>query len=95
MPGYGVGYVQKDGELSEVESVTATEEIATNGLIRFAKVVSGPDELELTVVPLAYGALRLVAPDGRVTHFPRAMCSATDADGRMALGWMEWNRNQP
>jgi hypothetical protein len=94
MPGFGVGYVQRDGEISEIQSVTATEEIAGNGLIRMANVLSGPDPMELTVEPLAFGALRLVAPDGRVTHFPRAMCSATDTEGRRALGWMEWNRNQ-
>ena len=45
MPGYGVGYVQKGGELTEIESVSATEEVAPNGLITSARIVSGPDEL--------------------------------------------------
>ena len=62
MPGYGVGYVQRDGELSEIESVHASEEVADNGLITSARVESGPDELALDIEPLAFGALRLEAP---------------------------------
>ena len=36
-----------------------------------------------------------LAPDGRVSHFPRAMCRLQGADGRGGLGWLEWNRSQP
>ena len=35
----------------------------------------------------------LVSPDGRVSHFPRAMCRVTTSDGRSGLAWVEWNRN--
>jgi hypothetical protein len=94
MPGFGVGYVQKGGEVSEITGVTATEEVAGNGLISAATIVSGPDELELVVEPLAFGPILLVAPDGRVSHFPRAMCRVSAADGRTGTGWVEWNRNQ-
>jgi hypothetical protein len=94
MPGYGVGYIQKGGELLEIESVHATEEVAANGLIASARIASGPDELVTDIEPLAFGALRLEAPDGRVTHFPRAMCRVRTADGRTGAGWIEWNRNQ-
>src|SRR5829696_8666214 len=80
MPGFGVGYVQKGGEVSEITSVTATEEVAENGLITEAKIASGPDELELAVEPLAFGPILLIAPDGRVSHFPRAMCRIRAAD---------------
>jgi hypothetical protein len=48
----------------------------------------------LAVEPLAFAPLRLVASDGRVTHFPRAMCRFTAEDGRTGLGWVEWNLNQ-
>jgi hypothetical protein len=94
MPGFGVGYVQKAGELSEITSVTATEEVAEDGLITEARIASGPDELVLDVEPLAFGPILLVAPDGRVSHFPRAMCRIRAADGRTGTGWVEWNRNQ-
>jgi hypothetical protein len=94
MPGYGVGYVQRGDELWEIESVQASEVLADNGLITRARIVSGPDELDLTVEPLAFGALRLEAPDGRLSLFPRAMCRVTSSDGRTGTGWVEWNRVQ-
>jgi hypothetical protein len=94
MPGFGVGYVQKDGDVSEITSVTATQEVADNGLITSTRIESGPDELVLDVEPLAFGPILLIAPDGRVSHFPRAMCRIRAADGREGTGWVEWNRNQ-
>jgi hypothetical protein len=94
MPGYGVGYIQRGDELSEVDAVTATETVAANGLIEQPRIVLGPPELQLDVEPVAFGALRLEAPDGRVSLFPRAMCRITSADGRTGSGWVEWNRVQ-
>ncbi len=94
MPGFGVGYVQAAGALSEIESVTATEEVAANGLITRARIQTGPEALAIEVEPLAFGALRLESPDGRVSHFPRAMCRVRTDDGRTGTGWVEWNRNQ-
>ena len=94
MPGYGVGYVQRDGELTAITSVTATEELAASGLIERARIASEPPELTIDVEPLAFGALRLEAPDGRLSLFPRAMCRVTTADGRSGTGWVEWNRVQ-
>jgi hypothetical protein len=94
MPGYGVGYVQREGTMTEITSVTATEKVAANGLITAAQIVSGPEELKLAVEPLAFGALRLDAPDGRVSMFPRAMCRVHSHDGREGTGWVEWNRVQ-
>jgi hypothetical protein len=94
MPGYGVGYVQRDGQLEEITSVHASEEITGDGLVTRAGIRSGPPELELDVKPLGYGALRLMAPDGRISLFPRAMCRVNAADGRGGSGWVEWNRVQ-
>jgi hypothetical protein len=95
MPGYGVGYVQHGGRLTEVEAVSATETIGDSGLITDARIELGPGDLKrLDVVPLAFGALRLEAPDGRVSLFPRAMCTLTTGDGRDGTGWVEWNRVQ-
>lgn len=100
IPGFAVGYAQRDGAVTEWESGTSTATSADSGLITSAQITTaaqlttGRDELTLDVRPLAFGALRLVAPDGRVTHFPRAMARVTSADGRDGLGWIEWNRNQ-
>jgi len=94
MPGYGVGYVQSGDEISEVASLAMSEEIADNGLITTSEMTLGPDNLHLRVEPLAFGALRLDSPDGRVTHFPRAMARVSTNDGRVGTGWIEWNRPQ-
>jgi hypothetical protein len=94
MPGYGVGYVQRAGELSEIVAVTATETILESGLVAEPRITVGPPELELDVEPVAFGALRLEAPDGRVSLFPRAMCRIRTGDGREGSGWVEWNRVQ-
>jgi hypothetical protein len=94
MPGYGVGYVQRQGELTEIETANSSYELADNGLVTVAEIDTGPEELKLSLQPLAFGALRLVAPDGRVSLFPRAMCAIRAADGRQGSGWVEWNRVQ-
>ncbi len=94
MPGYGVGYMQRGGELREIESVTATEHVADNGLITHARIEMGPDAPNVDVEPLAFGPILLEAPDGRISHFPRAMCRVKADDGRKGVGWVEWNRNQ-
>ena len=94
LPGFAVGYTQRDGEVAEIETGLCAETVADNGLITTATLTAGPDALELTVTPQAFGALRLVSPDGRVTHFPRAMATVETSDGRTGTGWIEWNRNQ-
>ena len=92
---FGVGYVQSaDGEPRELESVGATEEVAPDGLITGARLDLQPAGIALDVEPLAFGALRLVSPDGRTTSFPRAMCRFRTDDGGAGLGWAEWNLNQ-
>jgi hypothetical protein len=94
MPGYGVGYVQRDGRVDEITSVHASEVVRDDGLIAHAQITSGPPELHAEIEPLAFGAILLEAPDGRRSHFPRAMCRVTTGDGRSGLGWVEWNRVQ-
>ncbi len=92
-PRLGLGYLQpREGGVVELDLVRATETAGANGLITTAQLEFG-DDLVLDVEPVAFGPLRLVAPDGRVTYFPRAMCSFTAADGRTGVGWVEWNRN--
>jgi hypothetical protein len=93
-PNFAVGYVQRGGELLEATSVSSSEDMAEDGLIRSARVAIDPGGLELEVEPLAFGAVLLESGDGRVSHFPRAMSRLRAADGREGLGWLEWNRNQ-
>ena len=95
LPGFGVGYVQREGIVTEIEAASSEEEVSSSGLIVSATISSQPGTLTTEIEPLAFGALRLVAPDGRVTHFPRAMCRVQTSDGRSGLGWIEWNRVQP
>jgi hypothetical protein len=92
LPGFGVGYVQRGGELAEITSVQTSEQVSTNGLIERDRIRSEPDGLDVEIEPLAFGALRLEAPDGRLSLFPRAMCNARATDGRAGVGWVEWNR---
>jgi hypothetical protein len=94
MAGYGVGYVQRGETIDEIDSIHMSETILPDGLVETASITSGPEELALEVTPLAFGALRLEAPDERLSLFPRAMCRVRAADGREGLGWVEWNRVQ-
>jgi hypothetical protein len=95
-PTLGVGYVQSPAEgLRELERVSAGEQVGADGLITGAHLRVQPPLLEIDVEPLAFGPLRLLSPDGRVSHFPRAMCRVRCGDGRHGFGWIEWNLNQP
>lgn len=54
----------------------------------------GADELALDIDPVAFAPVHLVAPDGRRSRFPRALCRYAAADGRRGVGWTEWNQPQ-
>jgi thiamine kinase-like enzyme len=93
-PPLGVGYVQSaGGDVTELESVTATETIGDDGLPLHARLVLQPGGMEVEVEPLGHGPLALADDDGRVAQFPRAWCRLSAADGRDGVGWLEWNRN--
>jgi hypothetical protein len=96
LPPLCIGYVQRPGsELLELQRVGASEHLDDSGLIADAELELQPGGLHLQLEPVAFGPLRLVSPDGRVSHFPRAMCRVRSADGRAGVGWVEWNLNQP
>jgi hypothetical protein len=94
-PNFGVGYVQKDGELIESPKVKHENELATNGLVTGGILRQDPGGVDLRYECLASGPVLLESPDGRVSHFPRAMVRTEDDKGRTGLGWIEWNMNQP
>jgi hypothetical protein len=86
-PPLGVAYLQPpDGGVNEIDHVTASEEVGSDGLITTARI--GIGELDLDVHPLAFGPLRLESRDGRVSEFPRAMCTVSASDGRSGVAWV-------
>ena len=93
-PSFGVGYVQKEGELIESPRVSHTNEVAANGLIESGRLSQEPGGIDLEIEPLGFGPVLLESDDGRISHFPRAMVRVRSGDGLEGLGWMEWNRNQ-
>jgi hypothetical protein len=95
-PAFGVGYVQgRDGEVAELHSIAAREAFGTDGLPIGATLTVDPGGITATVDVRGHAPLRLVAPDGRVSHFPRLWATISTADGRDGVGWLEWNRNLP
>ena len=94
MPGIGVGYTQHGDGLTELDAVTIAPVITDDGLVSRERIVCGPGEIELEIAPVAWGALRLESPDGRISLFPRAMCTVKTSAGQSGSGWIEWNRVQ-
>jgi hypothetical protein len=92
-PAFGVGYRQAAGRpLLELQAVTAREVFGDNGLPQAAAIDFG--DVTATVDIRGHAPVLLTAPDGRISHFPRAWATVSTADGRTGVGWVEWNRNQ-
>lgn len=89
----GVGYVQHDGELTELTAVTAREVFGDNALPISTELSLEPGGLVVSAAIVGHAPVRLVAADGRVSQFPRAWATVTTGDGRHGTGWLEWNRN--
>ncbi|PRC46878.1 phosphotransferase, partial [Mycobacterium sp. ITM-2017-0098] len=96
VPGYCIGYVQNEGQVTELSTGTASYELGADGLVTAGTLQLGGDDNELVVevVPRLSGPLRMTAPDDRVTHFVRAAAEFRTADGRSGVGWIEWNINK-
>jgi hypothetical protein len=94
-PPIGIGYVQRRGHpVTELQAVTAQETFGDNDLPLSTTLRLGPVDITATAQVRGHAPVRLVAPDGRISHFPRAWATVTTADGRTGVGWLEWNRNQ-
>jgi hypothetical protein len=85
----GFGYVQRDGRMEPTNNVNAREELGASGFPTSGSAVVG--SLAMDLKPIAF-APALLEHDGKVSHFPRALCGFTAADGRVGLGWTEWNQ---
>jgi hypothetical protein len=68
-----------------------------------AKTTFGADDLPerarlrvpgapMQATPLAFAPVAMTSPDGRVSHFPRALCRFEAEDDRTGYGWTEWNQ---
>ena len=88
------GYLQRAGELVELQSVDAREVFADNDLPVSTELTLEPGGVVLETRVVAHAPVRLDADDGRVAQFPRAWVSVNTADGRTGTGWVEWNRNR-
>jgi hypothetical protein len=93
-PPLGIGYLQQPGHpLVELQTVIARETFGDNGLPQATTISYG--DVTATIDIRGHAPVLLTAPDGRVSHFPRAWATVTTDDGRTGVGWVEWNRNQP
>jgi Ecdysteroid kinase-like family len=93
-PPIGIGYLQQPGRpLIELGAVTAREIFGDNGLPRATTIDFG--DLSATIDIRGHAPVLLTAPNGRISHFPRAWATVITDDGRTGIGWVEWNRNQP
>jgi hypothetical protein len=94
------GYRQHGTDLRPVGTATVEESLGAFGMPTSGSAVvvmeGAPTErLDIDIEPLAFGPVLLEAPDGRVSHFPRACARFTIDDGRTGWGWIEWNQPVP
>ncbi len=90
-PLFATGYVQDPaGLMTQVGAVERSEALGPEGLPTEGLVTL--DGLALAIEPVAFAPVRLDAPDGRVSRFPRAWTKFRAADGRVGHGWTEWNQ---
>jgi hypothetical protein len=94
-PPIAVGYLQEPGQpLTELQAVTSREAFTPTGLPLATTLTLNPGALQVTADIQGHAPLRLVAPDGRLSLFPRAWATVGTSDGRRGTGWIEWNRHQ-
>jgi hypothetical protein len=89
-----MGCFSSDGLVIEIASVTASSDFSAAGLFGDTTQQVEPGANELVLSPVSFAPVRMDAPDGRVSFFPRATCRVRAADGRTGVGWLEWNLPQ-
>ena len=91
----GLGYVQRGGQTRPVTSLDVDETLDQDGLPERARARVEPGDLHLEIEPRRFAPALLVAPDGRLSRFPRAVARFHAEDGRRGAGWIEWNQPPP
>jgi len=90
---FATGYtISPDGEFREAQAdeiVVADVVVDDETLPISSRQRIG--DVEFTSTPVGHAPVLLIAPDGRVARFPRAMCRYETADGRKGTGWTEYN----
>lgn len=87
---FATGYtVSPDAALTEAVVVENEVEVDGELLPTAARQRIGP--IAFATEPVGHAPVLLVAPDGRETRFPRALCRFTTEDGRRGTGWTEYN----
>ncbi len=102
------GYIQTPagesaaGEVHTIGTLLVTEDLGSEGMPTSARIElsygeaaagAGPvGSVAIDVTPLAFGPVLLRNDDGRASRFPRAMVRYATEDGRVGLGWIEWNQ---
>ena len=88
---FATGYtIEPSGMLTDVDAdvhnfvVTDAASLPTSAQQRIGSIA-------FTTEPVGHAPILLVAPDGRETRFPRALCKYTTEDGRSGTGWTEYN----
>jgi hypothetical protein len=87
---FATGYtVDPDGALTPAAVVENAVDVDAETLPTAARQRIG--DVTFTTEPVGHAPVLLVAPDGRESRFPRAMCRYTTSDGRVGTGWTEYN----
>ncbi|MBJ7338259.1 phosphotransferase [Mycolicibacterium sp.] len=94
-PPMAAGYVQRDGDVIELQTVVARETFGENDLPIGTTLEITPGDTTATIEVQGHAPVLLTSTDGRISRFPRAWATVTTTDGRTGVGWLEWNRNQP
>jgi hypothetical protein len=92
--GFAIGWpafaVATDGELRHLSGFAAETAFTSDGFPAQSRLLLAG--APLLAVPLAFAPVAMTSPDGRVSHFPRALCRFTAQDGRSGYGWTEWSQ---
>lgn len=90
-----IGYIQSPSiPIAELTGVDVMEQVSPDGLPQTALIKyssDGLDDVVLHIQPHGQAPVRLTAPDGRVSFFPRLWAEVRAQDGRKGVGWIEWN----
>jgi hypothetical protein len=92
--GFAIGWpsfaVPPGGEVSHLSGFSAQTDFGPDDFPRQSRLrIPGAP---MTAVPLTFAPVAMTSPDGRVSHFPRALCQFIADDGRSGYGWTEWNQ---
>ncbi len=88
---FSIGYVQPaDDEAEGVAYAAVDPLLGAHGIPDGASLTIA--SAAFTVDPVAWAPVLLTAPDGRQSRFPRALARFQCDDGRVGVGWIEFNQ---